>query len=350
MRTDKEYLEYLYYTKHNYGGIDQLYKKAKEARPEIRKEFVREWLNDQKSYQLVKPEKVGIKKDFLPIYSEKRYSFQIDLTFFPRYKEYNRKYYVLFTAINVNTRFAYAYYSKNKRGSTIMKFLKKMADKTVISSITCDEGSEFNNSEFLDYCDKNNINIFFVKDDSHKLGIINRFHRTIKDKLKQYFVGDNLKWIDVIDDIITNYNNTVNRGIGYAPIKVTDAIETSLINEKREITDKFRKENVPEFKVGDKIRVLRKRKTFEDKSLPKYQDLVFKVIGVKNNSLNIIAPDGTEYNTKKKYCFVINPDTEIYPHKESKMIAVGKENKVKRILKNESILKSNIIEGKRTRA
>ena len=55
--------------------------------------------------------------------------------------------------------------------------LKKMEEKTVINSITCDLGSEFNNAIFKKYCSENNITIYFIKDDSHKMGIINRFHK-----------------------------------------------------------------------------------------------------------------------------------------------------------------------------
>ena len=32
---------------------------------------------------------------------------------------------VLFTAININSRYAYAYYGKNKETSTILKFLEQ---------------------------------------------------------------------------------------------------------------------------------------------------------------------------------------------------------------------------------
>ena len=53
--------------------------------------------------------KVG-EKISKPIYSETNYSFQINSNFFPRYKKQNNGYDVLFTAININTRFAYAYY------------------------------------------------------------------------------------------------------------------------------------------------------------------------------------------------------------------------------------------------
>ena len=57
---------------------------------------------------------IGNKKQYLPIYSDTPYAFQIDLTFFDSAKRLNDGYNILFTAININTRFAYAYYSKDK--------------------------------------------------------------------------------------------------------------------------------------------------------------------------------------------------------------------------------------------
>ena len=96
-----------------------------------------------------------------------------------------------------------------------------MESKTNINSITCDFGGEFNNRKFISFCDLHDITIYFVKDDSHKLGIINRFHRTLKEKLTKYFISHNtVKWYDGIDEIVNNYNHTVNRGIGVEPIKV----------------------------------------------------------------------------------------------------------------------------------
>ena len=333
--TDEELLQYLYHTKKNYGGVEQLYTKARIQHPKIKKSFVKDWLDSQKGYQLNKTKKVG-KKIYLPIYSETPYSFQIDLTFFPRYKKYNKNYYVLFTAININTRFAYAYYGKDKEKETILDMLKKMEKKTIINSITCDLGSEFNNDIFKKYCDENNITIYFIKDDSHKMGIINRFHRTIKDVLSNYIIGENeLNWIEVIDDIIYNYNHSVNRGIGIEPYKVNNAIEVDIINQKREQTEMIKEKEGEEFKVGDKVRVLRKKKLFEDKLMNKYHDLIFKVVKVKSNSLDLEDEKGNEYTTKKEYCFVINPDKVIYPeHDEpSKIQQATKEGKIRKELK-----------------
>ena len=64
------------------------------------------------------------KKEFLSIYSDMPYSFQKDLTFLSRYKKQNNGFYFLFTTININTRFVYAFYGKNKDMITIFDFLK----------------------------------------------------------------------------------------------------------------------------------------------------------------------------------------------------------------------------------
>ena len=111
---DTDLLIDIYYTKKNYDGLENLYKKAKITNKNITRAFVKDWLSKQSVAQEVY--KSTKKKIYLPIYSDTPFSFQIDLTFFPRYKKQNDDYYILFTAINVNTRYAYAYYAKSKDG------------------------------------------------------------------------------------------------------------------------------------------------------------------------------------------------------------------------------------------
>ena len=113
---DEELLNYLFNVK-LILSFNDLYKKAQESHPSIKNIFVKEWFDKQQGIQMTNRKRS--KKQFLPIYSDTPYSFQIDLTFLPRYKKQNKNYYVLFTAININTRFVYAYYAKNKDMLTI---------------------------------------------------------------------------------------------------------------------------------------------------------------------------------------------------------------------------------------
>ena len=56
--TDDELLKYLYHTKKSFGGVQQLYDKAKIQHPSIKKSFVKEWIENQKGYQLNKIKKL----------------------------------------------------------------------------------------------------------------------------------------------------------------------------------------------------------------------------------------------------------------------------------------------------
>lgn len=330
--TDEELLFDLYYNKHNYDNSNILYNKAKVIHPKIKNKFVVEWLNKQQSKQQTRV-KVG-KKVYLPIFSELPYSFQIDLTFFPRYKKQNKNIYVLFTAININTRYAFAYYGENKDMKTILNFLKVMEKKTLINSISCDEGTEFNNKEFKDFCKEENINLYFIKNDSHKLGIINRFHRTIKEKLTKYFISkDSYNWVSVIDDIINNYNHTVNRGIGIEPFKITDAIEHELILFNREKTNRL-SQGFNKFIIGDKVRIINKKLIFEDKMLPKYSNKVYIIKQVFNNAC-LITIEGKDIRIKNDQLLKI--DTIENNKDDTNMNIINKENKISNKIQRENL-------------
>jgi len=134
---------------------------------------------------------------------------------------------------------------------------------------------------------RKNIILDLFKSDSHKLGINNRWHRTIKEKLVKYFDSfDTVRWIDIIDKIVYNYNHTKNRGIGYKPIEVNDFIE-NMIRQKKKLEGENIRENETEFKVGQYVRELNDKNIFDDKMKSKYSNEIYEITKVNNNSLII---------------------------------------------------------------
>ena len=65
----------------------------------------------------------------------------------PDIKKQNEQNWVLFTAININTRFGYAYYGKDKESYTIINFIKDLEKKTEINVSEEDLFNEFNSYE-----------------------------------------------------------------------------------------------------------------------------------------------------------------------------------------------------------
>lgn len=57
-----------------------------------------------------------------------------------------------------------------------------------------------------------------------KGSIVERFNRTLKSRLERYFTDSkSFRWVDILQQMTTNINNTVNRSIGFKPSEVTRA-------------------------------------------------------------------------------------------------------------------------------
>lgn len=335
----KTLLNRLYYIELNFDGADELYRKAKLQNKNITKQEVKDWLKEQSTHQQTTVKKVG-NKNFKPIYSDDMYSFQMDLTFLPKYKSANDKYYIIFTAININSRYVYAYYAKDKKTDTIISMLDLfLKNAGIIHSITCDSGSEFISHEAEKWFNDNNIKIFLVVKESHKLGIINRFHRTLKDKLLKYFTANNsVRWIDTIDKIIYNYNHTINKGIGFTPTEASKGfIQSIIINNAIDKTNGIKDDDI---KVGDKCRVENKKELF-DKLQNKYSNEVYTIVKIKKNS---VVLDNDKTVKKSDIIIVKNIDYEVV---QSVKKEVEKKHKIKNKLDKEDVKNENIRESKR---
>ena len=179
------------------------------------------------------------------------------------------------------------------------------------------------------------------KSDGHKLGIINRFHRTIKEKLTTYFDGhDTVRWVDIMDKIIYNYNHSVNRGIGYKPVEVNDWIENEIRQKKKEQGYNIRVDEI-EYKIGQYVRTLNEISQFGDKMTSKYSNEIYEITKVKNNSVIIKDEKGDLYKIKKDEIKIVPKPINNIILKEKKI--ANKEAKIDRILKKENIQQENIL-------
>ena len=342
-------LSYVYFDLHNYVGAKALYEIAKEYNKELKLKDVKEWLNKQEVHQQTTAKDVAIKRFYKPIFSDSPYAFQIDLTFLPMYKKQNDGYYVLFTGININSRYAYAYWAKDKESKAIIRMLNQFKDNALeIDTITSDSGSEFTSKAATEWFNDNEIKTFFFVGDSNKLGIINRFHRTLKDKLNKYMIAnDSVRWIDIIDKIVYNYNRTVNRGIGFTPLQASKPIVQSTIINKALLKTKLFEEFIEEdFRVGERCRIILDKKLF-DKGSKKYSQEIYTVVKVNKNTLDLEDEEGEVKKGVKKDDVVFIKEVEKRLKNENIKEAV-KENKVERKLKQVGIDPKNEVREKRT--
>ena len=123
-----------------------------------------------------------------------------------------------------------------------------------------DKGSEFYNNSFKNWLKDNDIEIYSIHNEG-KSFVAERFIRTLKNKIYKYVtaISKNV-YIDKLDDIVTEYNNTYHRTIKMKPIDVKD---NAYIDFENKVNDKD-----PKFKVGDHVRIYKYKNIFAKGYMP----------------------------------------------------------------------------------
>ena len=108
-----------------------------------------------------------------------------------------------------------------------------------------------------------------------KFVVAESFIRTLKSKIYKYMtsISKNV-YIDKIDDIVDEYNNTYHATIKMKPIDVKD---NTYINTSKEINNKD-----PKFKVGDHVRISKYKNIFAKRYMTNWSEEVFVIKKVKN--------------------------------------------------------------------
>ena len=117
------------------------------------------------------------------------------------------------------------------------------------NKIWVDKCSEFYNSSFEKWLRDNDIEMYSVHNKG-KTVVTERFIRTLKTKIYKYMtsVSKNV-YVDKLDNIVNEYNNTYHRTI---KMKSVDVKDNTYIDSTKKVNDED-----PNFKVRDLVRILK---------------------------------------------------------------------------------------------
>jgi len=105
-----------------------------------------------------------------------------------------------------------------------------------------------------------------------------RFIRTLRQKMYRYFTEHNTDYyLDVLDGMVDEYNNTVHSSIKQKPIDVKSGKVKPFVKDRETIER-------PKFKIGDFVRISRVKNTFEKGYTVRWSKEVFKVSEVNESS------------------------------------------------------------------
>ena len=163
--------------------------------------------------------------------------------------KYNKGIRFSLCVIDIFSKYAWVVPLKDKKGvsiATVFQSILKQSNRKP-NKIWVDKGSEFYNASFKKWLRDNDIVMYSINNEGKSV-VAERFIRTLKSKIYKYMtlISKNV-YIDKLDDIVDEYNNTYRTTIEIKPIDVKD---NTYINTDKETNDKDHK-----FKVGDRVRI-----------------------------------------------------------------------------------------------
>ena len=280
---DNVLYKYYYDPKLGYQSADKLQKKLKSQGYDFKLPHIKEWITKQDVHQQFKV--VQRPKTFFPIVSPHDEPFellQIDLLDISNLSASNNGVKYLLLCIDVHTRYVYAIPMKNKFSGTINEAIEPILKDTKCKYIECDNGKEFQNKTFKDLLKTFNAEIIYVDVGNHKsLGIVDRFCKTIRGLINKYLSSNNTtKYINVLPDLIYNYNNSFHKGINGIPA-LYDQDKIKFINIKKQQAAKIKE---TKFEVSNNVRYVINRKGFEKGTLPHWSSTIHKIIEANPHS------------------------------------------------------------------
>ena len=204
--------------------------------------------------------------------------FMADLIEYPRTKVINRGYVYILIVIDCFSRRVWSYSMKEKSAqwtADAFSNIFKTFDEFPKNIIT-DGGLEFFNSAVKKVFDSYGINHFKCPTKTTwKASMAERAIQTIKSRLEKYFSKTKQRiWVNVIEQIVNNYNETPHRSIGMAPLAVNDDNRDEVYKRlypNRSITV------VCKFKAGDRVRKKLEKTIYEKGYTKKWSDEVFVI-------------------------------------------------------------------------
>ncbi|RWS20608.1 hypothetical protein B4U80_10730 [Leptotrombidium deliense] len=279
----EEQLNELYYNPKNstaFSGAEKLFSEVTKTFPYAKIEDVKHWLASQRTYTLHK----NVRKNFTRnriIVEKTDELWQIDLCDMVKVAASNNGFKYILTVIDVLSKFSFAVPLKTKKPQLVLKALKEIFRIRKPVNIQSDKGKEFVNKTSEAFFKKHGINHYVSQNENVKCAVVERFNRTLKSKLFKYFTAnDTTTYINVLNDFVNSYNNTVHSSIKMKPKDVN--IDNDHIAFKNLFDGKTKREMLlkniePKLMEGDNVRISKNKGKFEKGYSQNFSEEIFTI-------------------------------------------------------------------------
>jgi len=261
---------------------------------------------------------------------------QIDLADMSSLSNYNDSVKYLLCCIDALSRYAFVQPLQNKGAISVRDAFANVLEGTdrKPSFVQSDKGREFVNAIFQEYLRKQDIRFYTSENDDVKCAIAERFVRTLKSKMWRMFTHrKNYRYVDVLQDLVSSYNSTRHSTIKMKPDAVGPHNEQKVFVSLYGKDQKKRTRQKSTFKVGDVVRLVRKKLPFEKGYYTQWTRELFIVSSVHDT---IPLTYGIEDHTGEKI-------RGRYYEQELQKV----ENKDPNVFEIEKVLKTRTVRGKK---
>ncbi len=218
--------------------------------------------------------------------------FCTDLIDFQKLSRFNRGQKWLCVVLDIFSRYLYGFPLPNKTAASVKKgfqeFFRKHRVKPLL--LQSDMGNEYYGKEFREYLKTKNIKHYSVYT-RLKASVCERVNLTILKKLHRYFTFAKTKnWVDVIQKLITAYNNEKHRTLGMSPAEARKKENYEKVHQA--LYGNAKKNKKPVFKVNDRVLLGKNKMLFSKSYKAQFGDEVFTVHAIKySNPVTYIITD-----------------------------------------------------------
>ena len=211
------------------------------------------------------------------------------------FSKFNRGAKYLLAVIDVFSKYGWLIPLKDKMGKSVASALKSIFKERKPEKMWVDKGKEFYNKDV-----KDSIELYSTENEE-KASVVERWIRTMKEKMWKYFKANSTNvYTNALLDLVKEYNNTKHSSIKMTLVQASKKenelmVWRNLYPEHLEIHDLN-----PKFSVGDKVRISKKKKTFEKGYTTRWTEEIFTIVEVKrkNTDLNGEEIRGTFYESE----------------------------------------------------
>ena len=186
----------------------------------------------------------------------------------------------LLLVIDIFSKYGWIIPLKDKSGETVANAFKLIfKEGRRPEKLWTDKGREFYNKDVKDL-----VELYSTENDE-KSSIVERWIRTMKDKMWKYFTDNSTyTYMDVLPDLLEDYNNTVHSSTEFTPIEASKK-ENELAVWRNLYPDRHKINRLnPKFSIGDEVRIIKKKKVFEKGYTTRWTEEIFTIKEIRDTN------------------------------------------------------------------